>query len=399
MAENTHFFQPSREVVVDGNFAWYKADATHRLFAVKVCKDDSDCDFLLQRFVNISCKTHSPRILHGEFYKGYKPPDSRSKSNKDYTCYYLVYENAQPLADVNNHSFYRLCIRDILEGIYDVHNKHRMCHNNISNDRDAIVVSKSGGKLGAIKGCQGRCFNHVGRDLVDLRDVVSRHLNLGSGNPNKFLQFLRDLRYKPRYFAPATPFRLLAGHPIWMSPAARMHIRYAFYNKLKRLPAIDQRNFRKGCRHRIMLQRLQFGGWKSFAMNHDILKDVLTFHHKSRERDNEERNDDSYVDADETYLDSLSQGDRQEKLIMSFLRFARNCACHITSLSASAIEELLEENWPNLLCAAYDLIVSDSHSSLYGVLCQKLGTFTWKFGWGCGNLVGDDHPLPSVAEA
>ncbi|KAK7266452.1 hypothetical protein RIF29_19096 [Crotalaria pallida] len=237
-----------------------------------------------------------------------------------------------------------------------IYNKHRVCHNYISNDRDAIVVSKSGGKLGAIKGCPGRCFNHVGRDLIDLRNVVSRHLNLGSGNPNKFPQFLGDLRYETRYFAPATTFRLLAGHPIWMSPAARMHMRYAFYNKLKRLPTIDQKFFRKGCRSPIMLQQLQFGGWKSFAMNHDILKDVLTFHHKSRERYNLERNYDNYVDADESYLDSLSHGDRQEKLIMSFLRFARNCACHITSLNASAIEELLEENWPNLLCAAYDLI-------------------------------------------
>ncbi|KAK7266451.1 hypothetical protein RIF29_19095 [Crotalaria pallida] len=144
-----------------------------------------------------------------------------------------------------------------------IYNKHRMCHNNIANDRDAIVLSKSGGKLGAIKGCQGRCFNHVGRDLIDLRNVVSRHLNLGSSNPNKFLQFLGDLRYENRYFAPATPFRLLAGHPIWMSPAARMHMRYAFYNKVKRLPTIDQRNFRKGCRSRVMLQLLQFGGWKS----------------------------------------------------------------------------------------------------------------------------------------
>ncbi|BAU00962.1 hypothetical protein VIGAN_11010600 [Vigna angularis var. angularis] len=40
--------------------------------------------------------------------------------------------------------------------------------------------------------------------------------------------------------------------------------------------------------------------------------------------------------------------------------------------------------------------VSDSFRNLYGVLCQKLGTFKLRFQR--GNLVGDDHPLPSVAQ-
>ncbi|XP_061357530.1 nuclear pore complex protein GP210 isoform X2 [Gastrolobium bilobum] len=41
--------------------------------------------------------------------------------------------------------------------------------------------------------------------------------------------------------------------------------------------------------------------------------------------------------------------------------------------------------------------VSGSYGSLYGVLCQTLGTFKLLFRR--GNLVGDDHPLPSVDEA
>ncbi|XP_027357563.1 nuclear pore complex protein GP210 isoform X2 [Abrus precatorius] len=40
--------------------------------------------------------------------------------------------------------------------------------------------------------------------------------------------------------------------------------------------------------------------------------------------------------------------------------------------------------------------VSGSYRSLYGILCQTLGTF--KLIFRRGNLVGDDHPLPSVAE-
>ncbi|XP_019442522.1 PREDICTED: nuclear pore complex protein GP210 [Lupinus angustifolius] len=41
--------------------------------------------------------------------------------------------------------------------------------------------------------------------------------------------------------------------------------------------------------------------------------------------------------------------------------------------------------------------VSDSYKSLYRVLCQKRGTYKLLFKR--GNLVGDDHPLPSVGEA
>ncbi|XP_029128898.1 nuclear pore complex protein GP210 isoform X2 [Cajanus cajan] len=40
--------------------------------------------------------------------------------------------------------------------------------------------------------------------------------------------------------------------------------------------------------------------------------------------------------------------------------------------------------------------VSGSYRNLYGVLCQTLGTFKLLFKR--GNLVGDDHPLPSLAE-
>ncbi|RYR07176.1 hypothetical protein Ahy_B05g074493 isoform E [Arachis hypogaea] len=40
--------------------------------------------------------------------------------------------------------------------------------------------------------------------------------------------------------------------------------------------------------------------------------------------------------------------------------------------------------------------LSGSYNSLYGVSCQTLGTFKLLFKR--GNLVGDDHPLPSVAE-
>ncbi|KAL6506124.1 hypothetical protein OROHE_022653 [Orobanche hederae] len=41
--------------------------------------------------------------------------------------------------------------------------------------------------------------------------------------------------------------------------------------------------------------------------------------------------------------------------------------------------------------------ISDNHRTLYRVLCQRLGTFKLLFKR--GNLVGDDHRLPSVAEA
>ncbi|KAL6532745.1 hypothetical protein OROGR_013705 [Orobanche gracilis] len=41
--------------------------------------------------------------------------------------------------------------------------------------------------------------------------------------------------------------------------------------------------------------------------------------------------------------------------------------------------------------------ISDNHRTLYKVLCQRLGTFKLLFKR--GNLVGDDHRLPSVAEA
>ncbi|XP_058778625.1 nuclear pore complex protein GP210 isoform X1 [Vicia villosa] len=41
--------------------------------------------------------------------------------------------------------------------------------------------------------------------------------------------------------------------------------------------------------------------------------------------------------------------------------------------------------------------ISDNNRTLYRVLCQTLGTFKLLFRR--GNLIGDDHPLPSVAEA
>ncbi|XVF14043.1 hypothetical protein REPUB_Repub09cG0022600 [Reevesia pubescens] len=40
--------------------------------------------------------------------------------------------------------------------------------------------------------------------------------------------------------------------------------------------------------------------------------------------------------------------------------------------------------------------ISSSHGSLYRVLCQTLGTY--KLVFKRGNLVGDDHPLPAIAE-
>ncbi|KAK7266002.1 hypothetical protein RIF29_18640 [Crotalaria pallida] len=361
MAGDTFFYRTSRQVRVNGSHARYVDDDTHGLFAVSVGMEDPNLGWLSDWFKNISCKTVSPRILHGEFSQENIPALGPGDHNT--LCYYFIYEYGQPLADhasvvggVNNPSYF-LIIRDVLEAIYDLRNKHRICHRNIRNDGNAIVVSKSGGKLGAGIGCgYSKCDIHWIDDLRDLFVVVNHHLNNLVQNYHQyrlyeFLQFLGWLPFQHRYFDSNTPFRLLAGHPIWMSSARRMHMRISFFNQFKRLTWQDRENFRGCCRNQLLQHRLAFGGWIPFAMQYVPLKNVLTYPTFG------EQAEINVAYQDVINVTVLNQEDRQERLIMTFLKFGRNCASHIKNLGAAAIEDLLERNWPGLLIVAYDIMV------------------------------------------
>ncbi|KAK7265996.1 hypothetical protein RIF29_18634 [Crotalaria pallida] len=233
-------------------------------------------------FKNISCKTNSPRILHGEFSQENIPALGPGDHNT--LCYYFIYEYGQPLADhasvvggVNNPSYF-LIIRDVLEAIYDLRNKHRICHPNLTNNGNAIVVSTSGGKLGTGKGCgYSECYIHWFNDHWNNLVQIYHQYRL-----NEFLQFLEWL-----------PFQ---------------HSMFSLENVLTHPTTGEQ------------------------AVINVAYQDAIN-------------------------LNGLNQEDIQERLIMTFLRFGRNCATHIMNLDAAAIEDLLEQTWPGLLIVAYDIMV------------------------------------------
>ncbi|KAJ4729295.1 nuclear pore complex protein [Melia azedarach] len=58
--------------------------------------------------------------------------------------------------------------------------------------------------------------------------------------------------------------------------------------------------------------------------------------------------------------------------------------------------EVFDEKHNHARDSVHMHVISGSYGRLYGVLCQSLGTF--KLVFKRGNLVGDDHPLPAVAE-